>query len=334
MKNKIPFYALCLSVSLLVLPQGAHAQTDAELEAQFYAEQEFIRQEAAKNLDIEKDIYSIDTDAINDLLEQADSLLAEIPDKPFDASSALSGGASNVVSGGSNEYFDSYTKDRNLRDNSVPRRVDPRFEPGSKYIVIEKGASATSHQAMLVAANRALNLGRISSALELYEKLYKKNKKDRTVLMGLAVAQQKSGFHESAIATYEELLSLSPNNVEAQVNMLGLVKKQYPSVAYRRLVDLWEKNPRNAGLAAQVGMVSAELGNNDDAMHYMGVAASLDPKNANHMYNMAIIVDRAGGGTKAIEYYERALELDATYGGSRTIPRDSVYDRLSLLRRM
>lgn len=238
------------------------------------------------------------------------------------------------VTGGENLYFDSITKDRSLRDNDIPRRVDPRYEPGSRYIVVEKTAKADSRQAMLVAAKRALSLGRYSSALEMFETLYKENKRDPHVLMGLAVAQQNSGFNESAIRTYEELLEISPNNVDANVNMLGLIKRQYPSVAYRRLVDLWEKNPENAGLAAQIGLTSAELGNNDDAIHYLGVAASLEPHNANHYYNMAVIVDRAGVQKQAVQYYEKALELDATYGGLRTVPRDSIYDRLSKLRRL
>ena len=152
--------------------------------------------------------------------------------------------------------------------------------------------------------------------------------------MGLAVSQQNSGFTQSAIATYEELLEIDPNNVNPHINMLGLLKREYPSIAYRRLVDLWEDNPNNAGLAAQIGLVSAELGNSDDAVHYLGMAASLEPNNANHFYNMAVIADRSGSQKQAISYYERALEVDATYGGSRTVPRDSIYDRLSKLRRL
>ena len=231
-------------------------------------------------------------------------------------------------------YFDSLTQDTGLQESVAPRRVDPRYEPGARQIIVRKGAGADSHQAMLVSANRALNLGRYSSALELFEKLYRKNKKDVNVLMGLAVAQQNSGFHESAIATYEELLEIQPDNVDANINMLGLIKRQYPSIAYRKLVDLWEQNPRNPGLAAQIGLTSAELGNSDDAIHYLGLAASLEPRNAGHYYNMAVIVDRAGSAKQAIDYYEKALELDAMFGGSRTIPRDSVYDRLSKLRRL
>lgn len=252
--------------------------------------------------------------------------------RPQDTDKSLS--SSSAAPSAPNVYFDSMMKDRDIRDDDIPRRVNPRFEPGSRYIVVERGARADSHQAMLVAAKRALHLGRYSSALQMFEELYKKNKRDRQVLMGLAVAQQRSGFNESAIRTYEELLEIDPDNVDANTNMLGLIKVQYPSIAYRRLVDLWEKNPRNAGLAAQIGLTSAELGNNEDAIHYLGIAASLEPNNANYLYNMAVIVDRSGASKDAIQYYEKALQIDAMYGGSRTVPRDSIYDRLSKLRRL
>lgn len=263
-------------------------------------------------------------------------LPTEEPEKPLNSpvDFVSNNNDKSTVTGAEELYFDSFTKDINLQDNTSPRRLDPRYEPASQFIVVEKGAKAGSRQAMLVSANRALKLGRYSSALELFEKLYSTNKKDRNVLMGLAVAQQNSGFNESAIATYEELLDIDPDNVSANINMLGLVKRQYPSIAYRRLVDLWERNPNNAGLAAQIGLVSAELGNSDDAIHYLGIAASLEPHNANHFYNMAVIADRAGSQKQAIDYYEKALEVDATFGASRTVPRDSIYDRLTKLRRL
>ena len=215
-----------------------------------------------------------------------------------------------------------------------PRKVDPKYEPGSSFVVVRKGAGANSREAKIVAAQRALKLGRYTSALEIYEQLYKKSPKNQQILMGLAVAQQYSGYTESAITTYEELLKLNPNNTNATINMLGLIKSQYPSVAYRKLQDMWNKNPQNPGLAAQLGLTSASIGNVDDALRYLGVAASIEPQNAAHFYNMAVISDQAGAYRDAVDLYQKALEIDITYGGGRSIPREQVYDRLAQLRRL
>lgn len=236
----------------------------------------------------------------------------------------------------SGQYFDSDTivPRSSLRSSVGPREVDPKYEPGSSFVVVRKGAGPDSMQAKLVGAQRALKLGRYSSALELYEQLYKKSPRDKNVLMGLAVAQQHSGFTESAIATYEELLAIDPKNTNAMVNMLGLLKTQYPSVAYRKLRDLWEDNSGNPVLAAQLGLTSAAIGNAQDAIRYLGIAATLEPENASHYYNMAVVSDQAGASKDAMELYQKALEVDAAFGASRSIPREQIYDRLANLRRL
>jgi tetratricopeptide (TPR) repeat protein len=221
-----------------------------------------------------------------------------------------------------------------LTNNTAPRQVDPRYEPGTSFVVVQKTASKNSQSARIVAAQRAIDLGRYTSALEIYEDLYSNNPKNTHILMGLAVAQQKSGFTESAIATYEELLKIEPDNTDAVVNMLGLLKAQYPSVAYRRLQELWQENPDNAYVAGELGLLIASLGRPDEALRYLGVAASIEPNNASHFYNMAVINDQAGEARSAIELYQKALELDITYGAGRSFERDLVYDRLAELRRL
>ena len=236
----------------------------------------------------------------------------------------------------SGQYYDSASIMPNaaLGASIGPREVDPRYEPGSSFVVVSKSAGANSFPARLVAGQRALKLGRYSSALEIYEGLYRKSPKNRQVLMGLAVAQQNSGFEQSAIATYEELLKVDPNNVDAMVNMLGLIQKQYPAVAYRKLQELWDKNSQNPGIAAQLGLTSAQMGNAEDAIRYLGIASSLEPQNAMHLYNMAVVTDQVGAYKDALDLYEHALEVDATYGGSRSVPRERIYDRLAHLRRL
>lgn len=215
---------------------------------------------------------------------------------------------------------------------NAPRKVNPALEPASKLIIVRQNASPGSRQAQLVSAARAIKLGRHSSALEIYNNLYKKNKRDPQTLMGRAVALQHLGLIEEAISAYEELLDLRPNNMEAQTNMLGLLSEQFPAIALRKLKDLRSNNPENVGLVAQMAITEARIGNFDSAMRYMGVAASMEPNNANHYFNMGIIADQAGATREAVQYYELALETDTIHGGGRTIPRDQVYTRLAQIR--
>lgn len=215
-----------------------------------------------------------------------------------------------------------------------PRKVDPAYEPGQKFVVVEKGARGTSFEGQYVAATRALKLGRYAAAMEMFEKLYKRNHKDPRILMGLAVAQQGAGFNESAARTYEDLLKIQPNNADAIVNLMGIMKGQYPSVTLKKLMELRNKYPSNPGIPAQIALVNAEQENYDDAVRFFEVAASMDPRNASHVYNMAIVFDKKGDVSGAIRNYEKALQLDASYGDmANSLPREQIYDRLVVLRR-
>ncbi len=161
----------------------------------------------------------------------------------------------------SGTYYDSeaLVPDSDLAKSGAtgPRKVDPAYEPGQKFVVVEKGAKASSFEGQYVAATRALKLGRYAAAMEMFEKLYKKNPRDERVLMGLAVAQQGAGFTESAAKSYEDLLRLQPNNANAIVNLMGIMKDQYPSVTLKKLLELRDKYPSNPGIPALIAMVNS-----------------------------------------------------------------------------
>jgi len=265
---------------------------------------------------------------------------AVIPPPPSELTETVSGGSSTAKltpepkSDGPDNYYDSSLNVPTgpLADTVGPRKVDPVLEPASKLIISKKTADKGDIEAQVVAANRALDLERYESALEMFNQLYERNPRDVRILMGRAVAQQRLGMDDVAIMSYEALLDVAPGNTDAIVNMMGLIKKQYPAVALRRLTDLRDRFPGNAGIAAQLGMTHAQLGDNQQALQSLGTASSLEPNNAQHVYNMAVVADRAGSKVLAVQYYEQSLQTDAVYGAGRSIPREKIYDRLSKLR--
>ena len=214
-----------------------------------------------------------------------------------------------------------------------PRKVNPSVETGSRFVVVEQSPDTDMIEARIVAAKRAMKLARYDAAVDIYESLYKKNKRDERILMGLAVAYQKTGQNDRAVQIYEQLSDINPKNSDAMVNMLGLIRQQYPEVALKKLIKLKNKYPDNAGIYAQLGVVNADLKNYEEAIKNLSIAASMDSKNAMHLFNIAIIFERMRNPKNAIKYYEKALEVDALYGAGRTINRELVYDRLSKLRR-
>lgn len=231
-------------------------------------------------------------------------------------------------------FFDSeaLVPEGELAKNTGPRKVNPRLEPGSRFVVVRKNYEFDSAQAGIVAAERAVKLGRYDSALTIYNNLLDEGKDTSKVLLGRAIALQKLGRVDEAVLAYETFLELQPENLEAQVNMLGLMSERFPAVSLRRLLTLFEGHKRNSGIAAQIAVVYARLNEYENAVRYLGIAAGMEPQNPLHFFNMAVIAEKTNNRDDAIRYYERALEVDTIHGTGDSIPREKVFERLSVLR--
>lgn len=201
-------------------------------------------------------------------------------------------------------------------------------KPNSKTVI----SASTTQESRVAAANRALRLGRFEAALDLYTELYKANPRDGRILMGRAVALQKLDRIPEAIEAYEGVLDMNADNPEAIVNLMGLIRKEYPAVALEKLLVLQERHPRNPAIVAQLGIAYADAGNLEQATSTLNRAAALEPNNAQHYFNLAVVAERMKDRPRAIALYEKALETDAVYGAGRAIDRNMIYDRLTRIR--
>lgn len=338
-----------IGVSLLCLSGVAHAQDDLGLDLPLI-EEELPAADLPEDSAIQPLLPGaepMETVSETEATLEAEPAIQEVAappaqPQPTDLSSPVPEPAAmpNIPDAAQNEEFDedlffdaeALVPESEIARKAAPSKVNPALNPGSRLIVTTQEASPNSRSARLVAAERAMKLGRYDSAVQIYNDLYAKNKRDPNILLGRAVALQRSGNDDEALYAYEELLGVRPNNVDAQINMQGLMAKRYPAVALRNLSDLYESNPGNTQIVAQMAVVSAQLGQYPEAIRYLGMAASMEPENAGHLYNMAVIADRAGDRTAAIQYYEEALEVDTLHGSGQTIPRESVFQRLAELR--
>ncbi len=286
---------------------------------------------------------------IPDIVPTPDQVLAA-PSSPLpQASSGMASSVPQAASGDSaappvappqapaaaETYYDSRANVRAagpMSEQIGPRKVDPVYEPASRLVVSRRTHDQTDEEALVTAANRALALGRDEAAMDMFNQLYSKNRRDPRILMGRAVAHHRLGMYDVAISSYEDVLNIAPGNIEATVNLMGLLRREFPDVALRRLQDLRAKYPGNDMIAAQIGMVYADAGNIPDAVRSLSVAASINPRNATHLYNLAVISYRAGNRADALRYYQEALQVDAVHGGGKSVPRERIYDRLARLR--
>lgn len=245
-------------------------------------------------------------------------------------SGAVSQAARNVPDG---VFYDSDNIPASeMTRNQGPIPVDPRSKVGSRFVVVRETHGAGSYDSVAASAQRAMDLGRYASALQIYDDLHRKNARDPQVIMGKAIALQRLGRSEEAVLAYNDFLALRPNDLNARVNMLGLMSQKYPSVALRQLLDLRQEHSSHIGVTAQLAVTYAQLNDIPSALKFLGIAAGMDPENPLHIYNMAVIADTSKNKKEAVKFYEEALEIDAVYASNSVLPRDKIYERLARIR--
>lgn len=201
-----------------------------------------------------------------------------------------------------------------------------------KYVVVKKDRSAEDLDSQLKSARTALAQNRNTAALELFTEIEKDHPEDVRVIMGKAVALQRLGQAEAAMAAYEQVLEKEPKNVEVLTNMLGLLKAQDPELALKNLSDLRETYPYNPEITAQLAVAYGQLGQYQEALKYLDIADTLQPGNAFVIYNRAVLFDKMGRSAEAISFYRQILKMYSDGDLEVALPIDSIKKRLATLR--
>jgi tetratricopeptide (TPR) repeat protein len=149
--------------------------------------------------------------------------------------------------------------------------------------------------------------------------------------MGRAVALQKLGQDDAALAAYESVLNNDPKNLEALTNMLGLLKKKDPKLAIEKLGQLRETYPYNADITAQLGIAYGSAGQFEDALKYLDMAEALSPGSASVLYNRAVLYDRMGRAQQAGDLYRQIVRMAAEGNLDQTLPLEAIRRRLAVL---
>lgn len=201
----------------------------------------------------------------------------------------------------------------------------------SGYMVIRKDSEAGDVDSRLTAARVALAQNRTTAALELFDDLKKDFPKDRRALMGRAVALQKLGQNDEALAAYEDVLRRDPKNLDALTNMLGLLKAKDPMLAIDKLLDLRNAYPYQGDITAQLGIAYATAGRYDEALKYLEMADALKPGSSYVMYNRAVLYDKMGRSRDAGALYRQLLRMAADGELDQQLPLDAIRKRLAAL---
>jgi tetratricopeptide (TPR) repeat protein len=117
--------------------------------------------------------------------------------------------------------------------------------------------------------------------------------------------------HSQAIDAYRHVLASSPAHVDALIN-LGMLSYEHgdlenASVCFLRAVRV---EPDNAVAHFNLGSVLDELAQLEMARQHLRIAVRLDPHYADAHYNLAFVCDKLGSSIEARQHWQQYIQLD------------------------
>jgi tetratricopeptide (TPR) repeat protein len=117
--------------------------------------------------------------------------------------------------------------------------------------------------------------------------------------------------HAQAIDAYRHVLAASPTHVDALIN-LGMLSYEQgdlenASACFLRAVKV---EPDNAVGHFNLGSVLDELAQLEPARQHLRIAVRLDPRYADAHYNLAFVCDKLGSAIEARQHWQTYIHLD------------------------
>ena len=212
------------------------------------------------------------------------------------------------------------------------RRADAEFAGTVAGDLIQVREVSQDAQDNVTAGYNALVRGNLGSALDLYSTALESEPTSLLALLGRSATLQKLGRMDEARRGYENVLRLDPSNREALANITSIYSAQAPNEALNRLLDLEREYPRFSPVKAQIGLLYARMGSNDQALAYLRQAVSMAPNTVMFHYNLAVLLDRMGRNEQAVVSYERVLAGIISGGVESDLSRSDIERRVRYLK--
>tara|TARA_R110000868_G_scaffold219607_1_gene470729 strand:+ start:32454 stop:34238 length:1785 start_codon:yes stop_codon:yes gene_type:complete len=174
-----------------------------------------------------------------------------------------------------------------------------------KALSIAPEMALTNHAVGLI----LFRVGRLSKALEYYERAWKIDPKDAEIYLNMGIVAWKLDMLSAAEKFYRLCVQLDPENLHGVINLASVLRDQ------ARIEDAIEilrasifLHPENVDLWNSLGTVLAEAGDPKGAATFFAEALRLKPDFARAHNNMANMYELIGEPDKAVEHFEEALK--------------------------
>ncbi|MGC2049626.1 MAG: tetratricopeptide repeat protein [Gallionella sp.] len=153
----------------------------------------------------------------------------------------------------------------------------------------------------------AYRSGKLNESRQMYLEVLGKDARNTDALLGLGAIAQQLGEDGFAAQYYMRVLTLDPRNAVANAGMSALSTDENSE---SRLKNLLREERDSPALHFALGNIYAGQSRWGEAQSAYFNAYTLDSKNAELAYNLAVSLDHLGQDKLAVQLYQRALELD------------------------
>jgi DNA-directed RNA polymerase subunit alpha len=155
-------------------------------------------------------------------------------------------------------------------------------------------------------------LGQAEKAAELLESC-----KDGTGRYYRGQALSTIGQHADAAKEFDEAIKLGENKVECTLRKAGEIRKTGSLDEAEQIIrSTGSEGARQAEYSYQMGCVMADRGDTYGAIEYFERAVDMDPHHQRALFALALQAARQGNDDEAIQLYERCLSKPPYYLGA------------------
>jgi tetratricopeptide (TPR) repeat protein len=182
---------------------------------------------------------------------------------------------------------------------------------------------ADDDEYLLRTANFHYLLGNTEKAMELYDRVLKRNPCKMTALNNKGVMLDSTGKYDEAVEYFNKALSSVPENVHVLCNKgITLYKNGKYEEALGCFDSVLELESNYVNALTFKGHTLYRLGKNNDALASYSKVIRIDQSNAEALYNKACLCSLKGDEYGALTSLERAIRLDPSWKAAALVDKD------------
>ncbi|RZI45221.1 tetratricopeptide repeat protein [Rickettsiales endosymbiont of Peranema trichophorum] len=184
----------------------------------------------------------------------------------------------------------------------------------------------------LFKAYKATTVGQYELAIQTYNQALSLQPDNADILYSIGRLYHRAGELKKAKAYYERVLTFNPKHKKAMDSFLAVFAAIYPNQALKELQHLESLNSSYVPILTQIALVYAKKQMFSNAIEYFQKIGRLAPNDVLYRYNLAVTYDRMGRTADAIKMYKAVIEMSDD-GTSIPCPKNLLQQRISVLQK-